>query len=374
MRGHIARKGSRFYPVVDIGPHPETGRRQQKWHAGHDDRDAADRALREILRELDECRYVEPSKLTLGAFLVEDWLPSLGRERRQGTVSLYETTVRAYVLPHLGATRLQALTPKGLNDAYDELLLRGGKRKGPLAPKTVLNVHTTLRTALEDAVRWGKLSRNPAELAAPPRPREREMHTWTGPELRTFLEHVREDRLYAAWILAATTGMRRGEVLGLRWRDVDLKTGRASIMRALVVVDGAAIFSDPKTAKSRRSVPLAPEAVAALKAHHKAQAEERFAAGPGYSDGDLTFAHEDARASPPTGSAAGSTACPSTPAARRSGSMTFGTRSRPWPCRRACTRRWFPRSSGTRASGSRSTRTRTRSPPSRSRPPRPWPA
>jgi integrase len=295
VRGHIANKGRRFYPVIDIGPDPETGKRRQKWHRGHDTKDAAERALTEILGQLDAAAYVEPSKLTLGAFLLEEWLPSLGRERRAGTVALYETTVRAYVLPHLGATPLQAVTPKSLNDTYDVLLARGGRGKRPLARKTVLNVHTTLRTALEDAVRWGKLTRNPAELAAPPRPRDREMHTWTSGELRKFLEDVRKGRLYAAWLLTATTGMRRGEVLGLRWRDVDLEAGRASVRRALVLVDGRAEFSEPKTPKSRRSVPLAPEAVDALRTHRKLQAEERFGAGPGYADEDLVFAREDGR-------------------------------------------------------------------------------
>ena len=293
MRGHIAKKGSRFYPVVDIGPDPETGRRRQKWHRGHDTAKAAERHLTEILGQLDSDAYVEPSKLTLGAFLVEDWIPSLSRERRAGTVSLYETTIRAYVLPHLGATRLQSVTPKTLNDVYDILLAHGGKGERPLARKTVLNVHTTLRTALEDAVRWGKITRNPAELAAPPRPREHEMRTWTSAELRTFLEAAREDRLYAAWLLAATTGLRRGEALAIRWRDVELNTGRVSIRRALVLVNGRAEFSEPKTPKSRRSVPLAPEAVAALLAHRKVQAAERLASGPGYNDSDLVFARED---------------------------------------------------------------------------------
>jgi integrase len=155
-------------------------------------------------------------------------------------------------------------------------------------------VHVIIRRALADAVRWGRLSRNVADgAAAPKQASKREMHTWTAQELRSFLAHVAEDRLYAAYITAATTGMRRGEVLGVHWRDVDLDTARLAVTQSLIAVGYELSFSEPKTAKSRRLIALDPVTVAALRAHRKAQLEERLRWGAAWQDGDLVFALEN---------------------------------------------------------------------------------
>ncbi len=134
-----------------------------------------------------------------------------------------------------------------------------------------------------DAVRWNRLPRNPSDAADPPRKSSgrKQMRTWSAEQLRTFLESdsVRNDRLFAAYRLAATTGMRRGEVLGLRWRDVDLQTSRVSVVQTLISVDAEARFSEPKTAKSRRSVPLDSETVTALREHRDRQELERLTLG-----------------------------------------------------------------------------------------------
>jgi integrase len=119
------------------------------------------------------------------------------------------------------------------------------------------------------------------------------MRTWSADELRRFLEHVRADRLYAAWRLAATTGMRRGELLGLRWRDVDLDTARLSIVQTLIEGKEAPRFSEPKTDHGRRSIALDAETVAALREHRKRQVEERLAWGPAYQDHGLVLSRED---------------------------------------------------------------------------------
>jgi integrase len=121
------------------------------------------------------------------------------------------------------------------------------------------------------------------------------MKTWTAAELRRFLAHVEGERLYGAWVVAATTGMRRGEVLALRWRDVDLTLGRLSISQQVTTLGNRPVVSSPKTAKSRRLVALDPATVEALRGHRVAQAEERLLMGPGYRDEDLVFAWPDGR-------------------------------------------------------------------------------
>ena len=149
---------------------------------------------------------------------------------------------------------------------------------GGLAPKTVYYIHSILHRALRDAVRWGYVVRNMADAADPPKAKTPEMRVWTPAQLRAFLDHVRGERLYAAWLLAAT-GMRRGEILGLRWGDLDLDAGRVAVRRPRILVDYQVQVSEPKTAKGRRSLALDPVTVVALRAHRARQAEEKLAVG-----------------------------------------------------------------------------------------------
>jgi integrase len=122
-----------------------------------------------------------------------------------------------------------------------------------------------------------------------------ELHVWSPEQLRAFLEHIRGDPLYAAWLLLATTGMRRGEVAGLRWPDVDLHTGRISPRRPRVVVNYEVVVSEPKTSKGRRSLALDPTTVAALREHRARQLEQRLAVGPRWQDSGLVFTWPDGR-------------------------------------------------------------------------------
>src|SRR5262245_56016400 len=126
-RGHIAQRGRRFYPVVDVGPDPVTGRRRQEWQAGHDTKKAADQALVEILRRLDTGEGVRRSRATVAGFLRDEWLPAIEASIRPGTAALYATVVDAYVVPHIGDHRLQELSPANLTALYGKLLREGGR-------------------------------------------------------------------------------------------------------------------------------------------------------------------------------------------------------------------------------------------------------
>jgi integrase len=293
MRGHVRKQGSAWYVVVDLPRDPQTGKRKQKWHSGFRTKREADKALTDILSRLDQGTYVEPTKQTLADFL-DEWLAQAKRTIRPSTHATYETLVRVHVKPKLGSLPLQVVTPGRLNAFYGELLA-GGRRDGKgLSPATVRYVHAVIRKALSDAVRWNLLTRNVADAADPPRVSRSPIRTWTGKELFRFLKHVESDRYYAAFVLAATTGMRRGEVLGLRWQDVDLDAGRVSIVRSLTVVGGYEMhISEPKTDRGRRMIALDAHTVSALKEHRERQMLERALQGDAYEDGDLLFARED---------------------------------------------------------------------------------
>lgn len=186
-------------------------------------------------------------------------------------------------------------------------LLESGKRQseGGLSPRSVRYVHGVLRKALADAVRKDTLARNVADLADVPRPRDArppEMAWWTPLELRRFLDLTATELLGPLFRVAAMTGMRRGEVCGLRWRDIDLDTARLTVRQQLIVVrspgaeNGGLRFSEPKTSHGRRSIDLDPETVAVLKTRKRRQAEQRLLMGGEWQDRhDLVFTEEDGR-------------------------------------------------------------------------------
>jgi integrase len=153
--------------------------------------------------------------------------------------------------------------------------------------------------ALKDAVRLGYLVRNVADAVTPPRGASPELQVWTPEQLRSFLGHARQDRLYALWLLVATTGMRRAELAGLRWVDIDLAAARLSPRRPRVVVNYAVHESEPKTRMGKRSLVLDPATLAALQEHKVRQEQERADVGPAWMDSGLVFTRPDGSAIDP---------------------------------------------------------------------------
>jgi integrase len=196
-------------------------------------------------------------------------------------------------VPRLGDIELQQLTPSNLTGFYRALLTDARRDGQGLAPKTVRNIHAMLHRALKDAVRLGYLVRNVADAVTPPRGASPEMQVWTPEQLRAFLAHVRQDRLYALWLLVATTGMRRAELAGLRWVDIDLDAARLSPRRPRVVVNYVVHESEPKTRMGKRSLALDPATVAALQEHKARQAQEHADVGVAWRDSGLVFTRPD---------------------------------------------------------------------------------
>jgi integrase len=281
----VAAAGNTWAVVYDEG-HDDSGRRRQRWKSGFATRREAQAFLTDVLGRLGDGSYAQPSKITLAEFLTSEWLPAIEGTVRPLTSAQHSSTVRALIVPRLGHVRLQALTGGHLNALYRDLEQAG------LAAGTRRRAHAVLHRALRDAVRWGKLVRNPADMADPPKAEHSRAQAWTAKELARFLEHVREDKLFPLWRLAATTGMRRGELLGLTWRYLDLENGRLSVEQQLVPTSGGCTFGPPKSARSRRTIALDPETVRILAEHREAQLLGSAFAGEAYADSDLVFADE----------------------------------------------------------------------------------
>lgn len=223
-----------------------------------------------------------------------EWLELAKMRLRYSSLSGYRINIERHILPTLGEIPLADLRPEHLNKLYAELLANGRvDGTGGLSPRTVQYTRTILQRALKDAVRWGLVERNVTNLTDAPRVRTPEMKTWTRDEVRRFLSHVRRDRYYVAWFLAVMTGLRRGELLGLRWRDVDLEAGRLQIRQTLVATGNVVLWSEPKTRGSRRVVVLPPDAIDMLRAHASLQDREKPAWSADNIGCDVVFTKPD---------------------------------------------------------------------------------
>lgn len=290
----------RFYVTVELSRDPATGqRRRQSLGAFPTKKDA--RAAEAKAREaVGDGRTAVASKVTVSEFLRNEWLPALRISKlRPSTLASYEQIIRTRVLPTIGGYRLRDLRQGDLEAVYLELLKSGRRDGRGLSPRSVQLVHITIRKALQAAVKRGYLVRNVAnDVELPWRAegeehRRPELHVWSATELRAFLTYVKSDRLFALYLLAATTGMRRGELLGLRWQDVDSEAGRIQIRQTLVDIDYKPTFSEPKTKRSKRSISLDPATLAAVRTYRKAQLEERMEWGSAYEDSGLVFTREN---------------------------------------------------------------------------------
>ncbi|MDQ6853872.1 MAG: site-specific integrase [Actinomycetota bacterium] len=214
----------------------------------------------------------------------EEWLLSISHSVKPSTLRRYQEYVRLHATPAFGEVRLGCLSPADLE------LLYASKIRDGLSPTSVLHLHSALHRALAHAQRRGLVRTNVAKLVDAPKPQRREMQSLSPEQARRFLSVVREDRLEALYVLAITTGMRQGELLGLRWRDVDLEGSSLRVTGSIQYVRGQGLrVSSPKTRRSRRQVMLSSLAVDALEQRRDTQKEERARESENWVDGDFVF-------------------------------------------------------------------------------------
>lgn len=275
----------RYRAIVDLGPDLVTGKRRQRYKDCITRR-AAQIALAALKREVDQGTAVDRSPQTVTDVLAY-WLESYAQFKAPRTYEGYRYTIRTYVEPYLGRIKVQDLRPTQVQSWMTSLR---GSGKGQ---RTVELAHLRLCQALDQAVELGVVARNAARRATVAQTEEKgkEMVTWTAEQARTFLEVATREGVYGPiWLVSLATGMRRGELLGLRWADVDVEHEVLRVRQSVGLLKGAGVIGDLKSRSAQHDIPVEPEVIAALEKHREGQNKQKASLGDAYQDHGLAFA------------------------------------------------------------------------------------
>lgn len=258
----------------------EDGKQRFRWVSGKTQAEALAK-IGEIKQRLSNGTYSD-TKLSVKSYL-ERWLDEKGRHVKPSTVDTYMRLIEKHIAPKLGRKGLDKLTPLDVQSLMGELADSTGVRTANAA-------RTLLFSAYKQAIRWQLTARNPVEATDPLRAAHKDMNLWTGAQAAHFLDTARPHRLFATFYLVMATGLRRGELLGLRWADVSER--ELYIRQQLTYRDGEFIYSSPKTAQGTRRIAITPDVHDVLETHRKAQEEQRVRLGGLWPDTGLVFVSE----------------------------------------------------------------------------------
>jgi integrase len=278
LRSGVMKRGRTWSYVVRIKD-PQTGVSRPRWVGGFATEDEAKAARNEARVMARRGEYIGRNQITVAAYL-DEWIDTHSMEIKPRTLLDYRACIRLYITPHIGNMPIQAVRPSTITKLYRDLLASGGHGGKPLAVTTVIHLHAILRKAFRDAVIVdGLIGSNPVERAKRPRMPTREPGTvWTVAQLQAFLATAGQHRLFAFFHLAAYTGARRGELLNLRWTDVDLDAKKIAISGSTAVIGGERINGTTKSGRTR-VIAIDDGTAAVLRQHRAGQAAEQTLAG-----------------------------------------------------------------------------------------------
>ena len=297
MKAPIKPRGKNTWTFLVELPRNAEGKRRQKRHTFHGTKREAENERARIVHEVTSGAYVDVKKMTVGEYL-DWWLESCVKPKvAPRTAEGYKMIVEQHLKPALGSIRLARLSPVHVQE-YESKALREGRvgTKTALSQQTVLHHHRVLHTALRHAVRTGLAIRNPLDAVDAPKPQRKAMKTLNIEQVGALLAAAEGTRLLAPLQLGIATGMRRGELLGLHWSDVDLEAGQLAVRWSLQTLKGEPepTLKAPKSGRSR-TITLPKWAVEGLTRHKKNQAAEKLLHGKDYQSHDLVFCEEDGR-------------------------------------------------------------------------------
>jgi integrase len=276
-RGSVTKRGKTSWRIKFETGTSANGERITRYETVHGSRRDAENALAKRLNELTEGRYVAPAVDTVESY-ARHWIDNIAPATRSAiTIERYQTQLRTHIIPGLGSIALQKLDGAAIDRFY------ASRRQMGLAPLTLRHVHSLLGQILKSAIKAKKLTRSPiADIETKPKCKRRDkIEVLDEAELAALLDVLKGHWLYGPTLLAASTGLRRGEVCGLRWQDLDLNKGTLEVAQAAEIVGGELRMKTPKTARSARTIKMPPALVVELERHRREQLEQRLKLGLG---------------------------------------------------------------------------------------------
>ena len=292
MKGHLKeRSPGRWAIVLDVSD-PQTGKRRRKWHSFKGTKREAQVETARLIAAIQGGTYLEPSKLTVSSFL-ESWIEHVKSQVSPRSHERYCELVRKNIVPLIGAVPLTKLKPAHISAAYAKALISGRRDgKGGLAPTTVLYMHRLIKKALGQAVRWELLSRNVADAVDPPKMERAALTTYDMTQTAELLEALRGTRLRLPVLLGVMCGLRRGEIVALRWRNIDLATGQLSVAESAEQTAAGVRYKPPKSGRGR-TLALSSTVVSELRQHRLSQAQELLKLGMRQTSSTFVYARQD---------------------------------------------------------------------------------
>ncbi|RWN28898.1 site-specific integrase [Mesorhizobium sp.] len=292
MRGNITRRGKASWRLkFDLGTDPATGKRLTQFATVRGTKKEAEAELNKRLNQVDEGTFVERSAVSVADY-ARHWMTAIAPSKASAkTLERYGEIVEQHIIPKLGKTALQKLDGTKIDEFYAHLRTDGRRDgKGGLAAQTVQHIHRLLSQILSSAVKARKLRQSPMlAVQTTPKVRREEIQVLDDAELGALLKHLKGRSIYMPVMMAASTGMRRGEVLALRWKDLDLDRATLQVAQVVEQTKAGITFKEPKTDRSRRTIALPARLILELRQHRKEQAELRLRLGLGKSNSDLAF-------------------------------------------------------------------------------------
>ena len=294
MRGHVRERGKGNWYAVLSTRDPQTGKRKVRFVSlpGAKGKREAQQECARIVTEMQKGAYVEPDKTTLAQFL-ERWLGQIKTQVSPRSYERYAEIARNNLVPALGNAQLMKLRPEHISDAYSKAL-SGGRRDGAggLSPRTVHHMHAILKQALKQACVWRAITHNPADLVKPPKVERKEMQTIDTDRTVEVIEAARGSRMLIPILLGVLCGLRRGEVVALRWRSVDLDAGKISVVASAEQTDEGVREKETKSGKGR-AVTLSPTLISELRRYRTEQAQMLLKLGVRLTDDYHVVTRED---------------------------------------------------------------------------------
>jgi integrase len=299
MKGHIRQRSAGHWAIVIELRDPATGKRRRKWHSFKGTKRKAQIECARLVSEMSGGTYLEPARTTLAQFL-DQWLADIKGNVAPRTHERYSEIARKNLIPLLGAMMLPKLQPMQISAAYTKALASGRRDgKGGLSPRTVHHMHRVLKQALNQAVRWQLLIRNPVEAVDPPKVERHRIATYDMPQTAALIDAVRGTRMFIPTLLAVLCGMRRGEIAALRWQNVDLSLGQISIVASAEQMNSGVRLKETKSGRAR-TVAMSGTVRDELRVYRLQQAQDMLKLGTRLTDENFVATLADGSPMQPT--------------------------------------------------------------------------